>query len=189
MKKALIFASGSGSNAEKIVQYFEKHPTIKIMEIWTNNPLAKVLERAKKLSIPTKVFKKQDMEQENFLKELQKKTDYIILAGFLLKIPKKITQTFQKKIINMHPSLLPKYGGKGMHGKNVHKAIKENKETKTGITIHFVNENYDEGKIIFQEKIRIHPKDSIEKIAEKVQILEHKFFAKAIEKIISKNIQ
>ena len=184
MQRIVIFASGTGTNAQQIVRYFKNHLTIQIMGIWSNNPHAKVLQRAKEMNVPSRVFTKNQMQQELFLQDLQKHTDYIILAGFLLKIPQKLTQIFLNKIINIHPSLLPKYGGAGMYGMHVHKAVAQNKEPQTGITIHFVNENYDQGTIIFQKQTNIHLEDTPAQIAEKVHILEHKYFSQIIEKVI-----
>ena len=187
MQKIIIFASGLGSNAQNIVEYFKEHSTVKVVAIWSNKSSAKVLQKAQKLHIPTKVFSKAEMQSAAFIKALKQKANYIILAGFLLKVPKNIIAHFKNKIINIHPSLLPKYGGAGMYGMNVHKAVKHNKETQTGITIHFVNENYDEGAIICQIKTDISPEDNVEDIAEKIHLLEHLHFPKIIEQVIDKN--
>ncbi len=187
MIKIAILASGSGSNAENIANYFLNHKNIKITYILSNKKDAFVLERAKKLNINSKVFSNKQMREENELVELLKnEADYVILAGFLLKIPQNIIDAFPDKIINIHPALLPKYGGKGMYGMHVHNAVKENKETETGITIHLVNENYDEGAIIFQAKTAVTPEDSPEDIAKKVHILEYEHFPRVIEKVITK---
>ncbi len=154
MKKIVILASGSGTNAENIIKYFKHSPVAKVALVLSNKKNAKVLEKAKLLDIKTLTFNKKDFyESDLILKLLKKEADYIILAGFLWKVPEKIVKTFPNKIINIHPALLPKYGGKGMYGNNVHKAVIAHKEKETGITIHYVNENYDEGAIIFQDVI------------------------------------
>lgn len=187
MIKIAILASGSGSNAENIAKHFLDHKNIKITYILTNKKGAFVLERAKKLNINSKVFSNKEMKEQNELVELLKlEADYIVLAGFLLKVPQNIIDAFPNKIINIHPALLPKYGGKGMYGMHVHNAVKENKETETGITIHFVNENYDEGAIIYQAKTAISPNDTPEDIASKVHVLEYEHFPRVIEEVITK---
>jgi len=151
MIRIAIFASGSGSNAQNITEYFSKNPNISISLILANKPDAYVLKRADNLNIPSFIFSNKELQNTeiviNKLKEFD--IDFIVLAGFLLKIPSSLTTAFPNKIINIHPALLPKYGGKGMYGINVHNAVVENKEKESGITIHFVNENYDEGQIIF----------------------------------------
>ena len=188
MKRLVILASGSGSNAENIAQYFKNHSEIKITYFLSNKKEAFVLERAKKLGIPSKVFtRKEIQEEQNLLELLKKEADYIILAGFLLKVPENIIAAFPNKIINIHPALLPKYGGKGMYGMHVHNAVKNNHESETGITIHFVNENYDEGAIIFQATTPVTTTDTAETIAQKVHELEYKHFPKIIEKVILKS--
>lgn len=187
MKKIILFASGSGSNAEKIMMHFEKNSQAKVVEIFTNNPEAKVLERAKKYDVPTQIVSKTALEQPEFLKKiLEINPDLIVLAGFLLKFPVSIIENFPNKVINIHPALLPKYGGKGMYGMHVHKAILENKESESGITIHYVNEHYDEGEFIFQQSVAIQHCKTPEEIAEKVHELEHLHFPEVIEKILSK---
>lgn len=185
MKRIVVFASGSGTNAENIIKYFNQTKTAIVTKVLCNNEHAKVFERCKNLNVNCLHFKKEDFYTSNFiLNVLQKEADYIILAGFLWKIPQNIIDAFPDKIINIHPALLPKYGGKGMYGMNVHRAVKENNETETGITIHYVNANYDEGAIIFQAKTALNDKDSPEKIAEKIHILEQKYFPKVIEEVI-----
>ncbi|MCG1035150.1 phosphoribosylglycinamide formyltransferase [Polaribacter sargassicola] len=185
MKRIIVFASGSGTNAENIIKFFNHTKTAKVTNVLCNNEHAKVFDRCKKLNTNSLHFKKDDFFKEdtvlNFLKE---QADFIVLAGFLWKIPEKIIDAFPNKIINIHPALLPKYGGKGMYGMNVHKAVKENKETETGITIHYVNANYDEGAIIFQAKTALNEEDSPEKIAEKIHILEQQYFPRVIEDVI-----
>lgn len=188
MKKIILFASGSGSNAEKIMMHFEKNSLAKVVQIFTNNPEAKVLERAKKYDVPTQIVSKLALEQSEFLKKIQEiNPDLIVLAGFLLKFPSTIIERFPMKVINIHPALLPKYGGKGMYGMHVHKTVLENKEAESGITIHYVNENYDEGEFIFQQSVGIQNCKTAEEIAEKVHELEHLYFPKIIETLISKN--
>lgn len=187
MKKIILFASGSGSNAEKIIMHFEKNSQVNVVGIFTNNPDAKVLERAKKYNVPAQIVSKTALEQPDFLKKIQEiKPDLIVLAGFLLKFPVAIIESFPSKVINIHPALLPKYGGKGMYGMNVHKAILENKELESGITIHYVNEHYDEGEFIFQQSVAIQNCKTPEEIAEKVHALEHLHFPEVIEKLLNK---
>jgi len=185
MKRLVILASGSGTNAENIVRYFQNHKSIIVTSIVTNRKEAKVLDRAKKLNIPSIYFpKKAFFEEESVLNHLNENADYVILAGFLLKIPQNIISAFLNKIINIHPALLPKFGGKGMYGMNIHNAVKEQGERETGITIHYVNENYDEGATIFQEKIPVLTTDSPEDIAGNIHILEQKNFPRVIEQEI-----
>ncbi|MDO4880328.1 MAG: phosphoribosylglycinamide formyltransferase [Capnocytophaga sp.] len=186
MKKIVIFASGSGSNAQRIYEYFSGNPDIEISLILSNNPKAGVLDRAKKMEIPYLVFDKKCFYDTNHIRNILKiiHPDLIVLAGFLWKFPEDIIQNFPSKIINIHPSLLPKYGGKGMYGMNVHKAVIENQEKQSGITIHFANEHYDEGKIILQEKTEILPTDTPESLAEKIHSLEYEYFPKVIEYLL-----
>ncbi|MEI6866021.1 phosphoribosylglycinamide formyltransferase [Flavicella sp.] len=185
MKRLVILASGSGSNAENIIRYFESHNEISITSIVTNRKEAKVLDRAKKLNVPSQYFsRKSFFEEEVVLEYLQQNADYVILAGFLLKIPQNIVDAYPNKIINIHPSLLPKFGGKGMYGMNIHNAVKEQGETETGITVHFVNENYDEGAIIFQAKTPVLITDTPEDIAKSIHKLEYANFPKVIEETI-----
>lgn len=183
-----IFASGKGSNAEKIIDYFAHHPNIKVCCVLSNKRDAGVLDMASSKNIFVKTFNKQELENsaiERFL--IEQKVDYIILAGFLLKIPQGLIKSFPDKIINIHPSLLPKYGGKGMYGINVHKAVVENKENESGISIHLVNEEYDKGRILLQEKCAVSENDTAEDLAKKIRVLEHKYFAPCIEQYILQN--
>ena len=186
MTRIAIFASGSGSNAENIANYFSKSREVDICLFLTNNANAFVLERAKKLGIKSKVFTKDEfLKTDNILHFLYKNDiNFIVLAGFLLKIPENLIKAFPNKIINIHPALLPKYGGKGMYGDNVHKAVVEAKEKESGITIHYVNENYDEGKIIFQAKCDVLPEDTYQDVAAKIHELEYEHFPKVIENAI-----
>ena len=188
MKKIVIFASGSGSNAEKIILHFNKKECKNVFEIFTNNPNAKVLEKATILNISTQVFNKQDLNEGVVLEKLNKiNPDLIVLAGFLLKFPADIVSKYPNKIINIHPALLPNYGGKGMYGMHVHQAVLENKEKETGITIHYVNENYDEGEFIFQKSVNIEDCKSAVEIADKIHVLEHQYFPEVIEKLLTRN--
>ena len=184
MVNLAIFASGAGSNAKKILEYFSNNTGIEVVKIITNNPDAYVLEIAKQFNIESIIISKSVLKSEDFIKMLNDhKIDLIVLAGFLLKIPKELIEGFRGDIINIHPALLPKYGGKGMYGMHVHQAVKDANETETGITIHYVNENYDEGKVILQEQVNIQNNDTIEMIANKVHQLEYQYFAPTIEKI------
>jgi len=188
MKKILLFASGTGSNVENIIQYFKNHHDIIVVGVFTNNPHAKVLEKVEKHKVPTLIFNKQELSEGFVLDKISElKPDLIVLAGFLWKFPEHIIAEYPNKIINIHPALLPKYGGKGMYGMNVHNAILENKEKETGITIHYVNEHYDEGEFIFQHKVAIDDCASADEIAAKIHELEHKHFPKTIENILTRN--
>ncbi len=184
-KYIAIFASGSGSNAENIIRYFKNSDTFLFPIIISNKSDAFVHERAKNLGIPSVTFSREDFNQpEKILKLLDfYKIDFIVLAGFLLKISPDIIHAFPNKIINIHPALLPKYGGKGMYGHHVHEVVKLSGEKESGITIHYVNENYDEGNIISQVKCKIDKNDSPNDIAAKVHALEYEFFPKVIEEI------
>ena len=185
MKKIIVFASGSGSNAENIIKYFKKTKIAEVVSIFTNNANAKVIDRAKKYQISTEIFSKNELIDGNILQKIQKiDPDLIVLAGFLLKFPEDIIQLYPDKIINIHPALLPNYGGKGMYGMHIHRAIVENKEKETGITIHFVNENYDEGAIIFQKSVALDSSDTAETVAEKIHELEQKYFPEIISRLL-----
>ena len=188
MKRIIIFASGSGTNAENIIKYFQSTQTAIVTRVLSNNERAKIFDRCNRLNVSCLHFsRKAFYDSDEVLSLLKKEADYIVLAGFLWKVPAKIVAAFPNKIINIHPALLPKYGGKGMYGMHVHEAVKENKESETGITIHYVNEKYDEGAVIFQEKTTILNHDTPEMIAEKVHLLEYKYFPKVIEKVILKD--
>jgi len=185
VKKIAIFASGSGTNAENIMEYFADNELVKIDSLWSNNPNAYALKRAETRGIETLVFSREEFyHSEELLEKLKKRgIDLIVLAGFLWLIPDYLIRNFT--IINIHPALLPKYGGKGMYGMNVHKTVVNNKETETGITIHYVNEKYDEGQIIFQAKCEVSENDTPEDVAEKVHNLEYKYFPGVIEEVLS----
>ncbi|WP_321825942.1 phosphoribosylglycinamide formyltransferase [Maribacter dokdonensis] len=187
-KKIILFASGSGSNVENIANYFKLRKDVTICCVLTNKSDAKVIERCNRLGINALFFNRQAFSKSNFILDMLRslEPDLIVLAGFLWKIPEAITNAFPNKIINIHPALLPKYGGKGMYGMHVHNAVKEAKETETGITIHYVNAHYDEGAIIQQVKTVVNPKDSPEDIASKVHLLEYEFFPKVIDELLSK---
>ena len=187
MKKIIIFASGSGSNAEKIILHFQDKAKAKVVAVFCNNAQAMVIERAKNLKVPVVVFTKKELEENTVCEKMALfNPDLIVLAGFLLKIPKTMISTYPNKIINIHPALLPKYGGKGMYGENVHRAVLENQEKTTGITIHFVNEEYDEGNTIFQKETTITDCKTPQEIAQKVHQLEHEYFSKVMEELLSK---
>ena len=189
MKKIVIFASGSGTNAENIMKYFKSTTTASVVSVFTNNPNAKVIDRAKNFQIPTEIFSKEELYSGNVLQKLNAiQPDLIVLAGFLLKFPESIVESYANSIINIHPALLPKYGGKGMYGMNVHNAVVENKEKETGITIHYVNENYDEGSSIFQKKVTVLITDTPEVVAEKIHELEQKYFPTVIEDLLTSNL-
>ena len=186
MKRIVVFASGSGTNAENLIKFFQNKDTGSVIQVLTNNPHAKVLDRAKNLNISALSFngiafyKSHDVL--NILKSSQ--PDLIVLAGFLWKFPEFILKEFPNKVINIHPALLPKYGGKGMYGGYVHEAVVANKETETGITIHYVNEHYDEGAIIFQTKCAITANDTAEDVAAKIHELEMANFPRVVESLL-----
>ena len=186
MTRIAIFASGSGSNAENIIRYFSDNKDVKVVLVLSNQSRSGVLIRAQLHNIPTFIFTKDDLNERTKVHDVLK--DYnasmIVLAGFLLKIPLYMIEAYPNSILNIHPALLPKYGGKGMYGMNVHTAVVENKEQKTGITIHYVNENYDEGAIIFQATCDIDEHDLPEDVKTKVQALELRHFPSVIESII-----
>jgi len=185
-KKVIIFASGSGSNALKIFEYFNKNQNIIIDSIYCNNPRASVIKVFQKLSIKTVLFNKKELYESAFLEAIiSTNPDLIVLAGFLLKIPEKMVSAFENRIINIHPSLLPKYGGKGMYGLNIHKEVLLNKEKFSGLTIHYVNKEYDKGAVIFQKKIKINEEETPESLSSKVLKLEHENYSLIIEKILS----
>jgi len=187
-KRIAIFASGSGSNAQKIMEYFKKHQDAEIAIVLTNNPEAYVLQRADNFEIPSHIFDKHEFYKTDdtvkLLKNLQ--IDLIVLAGFLWLIPENLIKAFPNKIINIHPALLPKYGGKGMYGDKVHQAILDAGEEESGITIHFINEHFDEGEAIHQSRFKIEKGDDIEMIKFKGQQLEHLHYPKVVEQLLKK---
>tara|TARA_B100000579_G_C22699862_1_gene789239 strand:+ start:203 stop:775 length:573 start_codon:yes stop_codon:yes gene_type:complete len=186
MKKIAIFGSGRGSNAQNFINYFKSHKSISVKLIFTNNPNAGILDVAKQNKMDFKILTKADFQSgKELLKDLKfHKISFIILAGFLLKIPELIITNFTNAIINIHPALLPKFGGKGMYGLNVHKAVLESNDSFSGITIHYVNSEYDKGKIIFQAKCNILKDDNPTLLSKRVQKLEYKFYPIITEKII-----
>ncbi|MFD0793549.1 phosphoribosylglycinamide formyltransferase [Mucilaginibacter litoreus] len=187
-KRIAIFASGSGSNAQKIMEHFKRSADAEVVLILTNNPQAYVLQRADNFEIPSHIFNRHEFyeteEVISLLKNLQ--VDLIVLAGFLWLVPQSLLAAFPNKIINLHPALLPKYGGKGMYGDHVHKAILAAGEEESGITIHFVNAEFDEGEIIHQSRFKIEPGDTLEMVKFKGQQLEHHHFPKVIEGLLKK---
>lgn len=186
MKKIAILASGSGSNAENIAKYFAASDYAQVSFIIANNPNAYVLERAKKLGIEAAVVTKAEFTQaDSVIEMLQKRDiDFIVLAGFLLLVPEKLIKAYPGKIVNIHPALLPKHGGKGMYGDNVHKAVVECGDTESGITIHLIDEQYDKGTTFFQAKCPVLPTDTADDVATKVHALEYEHFPRVIEEIL-----
>ena len=186
MTRIAIFASGSGSNAENIIRYFSDKECAKVVLVLSNRASSGVLIRAQSHNVPTFIFTKNDLNERSKVHKMLKhyNADMIVLAGFLLKIPLNMIKAYPNSILNIHPALLPKFGGKGMYGMNVHKAVVENNEQKSGITIHYVNENYDEGDIIFQAQCDIDKHDLPEDVKRKVQALELCHFPSVIESII-----
>lgn len=191
MIRIAIFASGSGSNAEEITRYFSNVEDVAVSLILTNNPNAYVIERAEKLGVPSFIFSKKELAETdivvNKLKEYR--IDFIVLAGFLLLVPGNLVEAFPNRIVNIHPALLPKYGGKGMYGDKVHHAVRNAGDVESGITIHFVNSKYDEGQIIFQATCPVTEKDTPETIAQKVHRLEYQHYPQVIEGVINKSIK
>jgi phosphoribosylglycinamide formyltransferase-1 len=185
MKNIAIFASGNGTNAQKLIDHFDSGNIARVALIITNNPKAYVIERAKASDVPSLLIEKKSFtETTQLLEELKKyKIDLIVLAGFLWMIPVYLIKAFPNKIVNIHPALLPKYGGKGMYGDRVHEAVIANKEKESGITIHYVNEQYDEGKIILQAKCEVSKTDTPETLANKIHELEHKHYILEVEKL------
>ena len=188
MKKIAIFASGSGSNAENIIQYFAQKPQFCVKSVFCNVPDAYVLERAKKYRIPTFVFNREEFRNpDKVFRQLQEQEiDFIVLAGFLWLMPSFITAAWPNKIVNIHPALLPAYGGKGMYGHYVHEAVIAAGEKESGITIHYVNDHYDQGAIIFQAKCPVLPTDTPDDLAARVHELEYRYFPQIIEETILK---
>jgi len=187
-KRIAIFASGSGSNAQKIMEHFKYSDDAEVSLVLTNNPDAYVLQRADNFEIPSHVFDRQEFYESNAVVALLErlKIDLVVLAGFLWLVPKNLLQAFPNRIINIHPALLPNYGGKGMYGDRVHKAVLANKEIESGITIHYVNEFFDEGEIIYQARFKIEEGDDLKMIKFKGQQLEHLHFPRIIESLLKK---
>jgi len=187
-KRVAIFASGSGSNAQKLMEHFKNSPEVEIALVLTNNPDAYVLQRADNFEIPSHIFDKNEFYKTDHIVELLKNLDIdlIVLAGFLWLIPKSLIHEYPGRIVNIHPAILPKFGGKGMYGDHVHLAVMDAKEPEGGITIHYVNENYDEGEYIYQAKYRIDKEDNLEMIKFKGQQLEHLHYPRVVESILKK---
>lgn len=187
MKKIIVFASGSGTNAEALIKRFQNHSAIEVTLVVSNRRDAKVLDRAKGHGVATITVNKSAFAKAEILTTMLRslKPDLIVLAGFLWKIPDHMTEAFEGRMINLHPALLPKYGGKGMYGMNVHKAVIANKDKESGITIHYVNERYDEGRIIAQESLKVEKQDTPESLAEKIHALEHRLLAETVENLLS----
>ncbi|GCB33153.1 phosphoribosylglycinamide formyltransferase [Bacteroides faecalis] len=189
-KNIAIFASGSGTNAENIIRYFQKNDSIRVSLVLSNKSDAYVLERAYRLGVSCSVFTKEDwIAGDEILAVLQEAhIDFIVLAGFLVRVPDLLLHAYPNKIINIHPALLPKFGGKGMYGDRVHEAVVAAAEKETGITIHYINEHYDEGSIIFQATCPVLPDDSPESVAKKVHVLEYEHFPLVIEDLVLKSV-
>lgn len=185
MIKIEIWASGSGSNAERLIEYFKDHPSIEVAGIMTNSVVAGVIERATRLNVPYRIVSVEELNNGNYLATLRtEKIDYIILAGFLKLVPSEIVSAYENRIINVHPSLLPKYGGKNMYGNNVHIAVLQAGDSTTGITIHLVNEKFDDGRILAQFSTAVDPQETLESLLPKIRRLEHKFFPIMVEDFI-----
>lgn len=187
-KRIAIFASGGGSNAQKIAEYFSNHPTVEVALIVSNKADAGALKIAESMGIDTYVIpsKKEYLETQSLLQELYiYQIDFIALAGYLWLIPTYLVDAFDRRIINIHPALLPKYGGKGMYGMRVHEAVVANKENETGITIHYVDNVYDHGEHILQAKVVVEPNDTAQTVQKKVLALEHEHFPKVIEQLLN----
>ncbi|MDG2081948.1 MAG: phosphoribosylglycinamide formyltransferase [Bacteroidales bacterium] len=186
MKNIVIFASGNGTNAERIVTYFENDNSIATSCIFTNNPEAGVIERAKKLTIKTHIFNREDFYKTEQVLNLIKSynPNLIVLAGFLWLIPENMINGYTGKIINIHPALLPKFGGKGMYGLNVHRAVIDASESESGITIHYVNKYYDDGQVIFQKGCKLDTGETPTSLANKIHKLEHKYFPEVINELL-----
>lgn len=187
MKRIVILASGSGSNAEKIGEYFADRKDVQVTLILTNNPKAGVIQRSRKLHIPVVIFDRTTFYETDRILDLllDHKIDLIVLAGFMMLIPAKLVEAFPERMVNIHPALLPKYGGKGMYGNFVHEAVVANKEKESGITIHYVNQHYDEGNIIFQTSCEVLDTDSADDVADKIHVLEHRHFPNVIDEVLS----
>ena len=188
--KIAILVSGTGTNALNIIQYFEKNSVADVVLVISNKTDALAVEKAQNKGVKTVVFNNESFKKNGVVLDylMSQSVDFIVLAGFLIKISNDIIHAYPNKIVNLHPSLLPKYGGKGMYGKRVHRAVIEAQESESGISIHFVNKEYDEGAIIFQAKVSVEKGDSVEVLTKKIQQLEHRFFPKVIEQVISKSL-
>jgi phosphoribosylglycinamide formyltransferase-1 len=188
VKHIAIFASGKGTNAQSIIEYFKNHPSIKVALVVTTNPLAGVIKIAHSHKIISAIVSKEFLNDEEKMIGLLKaqQIEMIVLAGFLQLVPGFLLEQFPKRVINIHPALLPKHGGKGMYGLKVHEAVVANKDAETGLTIHYVNEQYDDGEVVFQKKIAIGPFDTPDTLSQKVLALEHEWYPKTIEALLGK---
>lgn len=187
LKRIALFASGSGSNAEQIAQYFADNPDVTVTLIATNNPKAGVIERARRLHVPVLLFDRAPFNDGRITQLLLTQgIDLIVLAGFLWLVPADLVRAFPRRIINIHPALLPKFGGKGMYGHHVHEAVVAAGETESGITIHYVDEHYDEGQIIFQARCPVEPTDTPDDVARKVQVLEHQQYPRVVAEVLQR---
>ena len=188
MNKIAIFASGNGTNAENIIKYFENHENIRVSLVLSNNSDAFVLKRASTLKVSVKVFNRHELYESAKVDKLleEEQIDFIVLAGFLWLIPERLLIRYKGRVVNIHPALLPKYGGKGMYGMKVHESVAANKDEESGISIHYVDPVYDNGQIIFQKSFKIEKDESAEEIAMKVHKLEYEFYPAVIEKLILK---
>lgn len=186
MKKIAIFASGTGTNAQRLMEHFAHHKDARISLIICNKEGAGVIERAERMNVPVVLLTKQEIEAGRALEVLREfSIDFIVLAGFLLKIPAALVAAYPRRIVNIHPALLPQYGGKGMYGAHVHEAVVAHGEKETGITIHYVNEHYDEGEYIFQARCTVLPTDTPDDVARKVHALEHAHFPSVVEQVLT----
>jgi phosphoribosylglycinamide formyltransferase-1 len=181
-----VFASGKGTNAENIAKYFSNHEKIRVTRVLSNKPNAPVLEKAKNMGIERMFFNSRQFKSIHFPDTHLKGIDFVILAGFLWLIPRPVLKAFPKKILNIHPALLPKHGGKGMFGKHVHQAVLDANEKESGITIHLVNKEYDQGEILFQEKCEVMDQDTPQSLAERIHSLEYEHYPKVIEDYVLK---
>jgi phosphoribosylglycinamide formyltransferase-1 len=184
-KRVVLFASGSGSNAQRLMEHFEMHPQIRVVSLFSNNPAAYALQRAERFGVPTHVFDRQQFRDGTVLQQVEAYTpDLIVLAGFLWLVPAAFIRAFPNRIINIHPGLLPRYGGKGMHGLHVHQAVLANQEKESGITIHYVNEYYDQGAAIYQQVCPVLTGDTPEQLAGRVLQLEHEHLPRIVEQLL-----
>ncbi|MEA2043246.1 MAG: phosphoribosylglycinamide formyltransferase [Bacteroidota bacterium] len=190
MTSIAIFASGSGTNTETIIKYFEDYSNIGISVVISDNPRAYVLKRAEQLKVPALVLKKQEYSSGSYLVSLLRNysVDFIVLAGYLKLIPSSLISAFSSQIVNIHPALLPKYGGKGMYGDRVHRAVIAANEKESGITIHFVNNKYDDGQIIAQHKCPVYKEDTPDALARRIHHLEHWYYPMEIAKLVKKSM-
>ncbi len=185
MKRLSIFVSGGGTNLQRIAEYFADNKEVEIVNVICNNPNAYAIERAKNLGIPCKIINRAEFKSEDFTKELlEQNIDLVVLAGFLWLLPKHLIDAFPNKIVNIHPALLPKYGGKGFYGEHVHEAVVAAKEEVSGITIHYVNECYDSGAIIFQAQVALEEGETADSLAAKIHKLEYQHYPVVIENLL-----